>query len=51
MSDFTEHKCQIIGRMDNTLDNTYESANRVYDSHGIAPTIPTGAGGVTFLKY
>ena len=38
-------KCRIIGQMDNTLDHTYESANRVYDSMGCAPTIPTCAGG------
>ena len=31
--------------MDNTMDNTFESANRVYDIHGIAPTIPTCGGG------
>ena len=30
---------KIIGRMDNTIDHTYESANRVYDSRGIAPAI------------
>lgn len=27
--------------MDNTLDNTFESANRVYDKNGLCPTIPT----------
>ena len=31
--------------MDNTLDGTFESANRVYDSEGICPTIPTCTGG------
>lgn len=31
--------------MDNTLDNTFESANRVYDKNGLCPTIPTCAGG------
>ena len=36
---------RIIGRMDNTLDNTFESANRVYGVSGIAPTIPTCSGG------
>ena len=36
---------KVIGRMDNTMDNTFESANRVYDIHGIAPTIPTCGGG------
>ena len=36
---------RIIGRMDNTLDNTLESANRVYGISGLAPTIPTCSGG------
>ena len=31
--------------MDNSLDNTLECANRVYDPLGIAPTIPTCCGG------
>ena len=31
--------------MDNTIDNTFESANRVYDSDNLCPTIPTCAGG------
>ena len=31
--------------MDNTLDNTLESANRVYGVSGLAPTIPTCSGG------
>lgn len=31
--------------MDNTLDNTFESANRVYGVNGICPTIPTCGGG------
>lgn len=35
----------ILGQMDNTLDGTLESANRVYDSNGLAPTLPTGCGG------
>lgn len=35
----------IIGCMDNTVDHTFESANRVYGSGGVAPTIPTCAGG------
>lgn len=37
--------CRIIGQMDNTIDRTFESANRVYDKEGLCPTIPTGAGG------
>lgn len=36
---------KIIGQMDNTLDNTFESANRVYDKNGLCPTISTCAGG------
>lgn len=35
----------IIGKMDHTLDNTYESANRVYSKDGICPSISTCAGG------
>ena len=31
--------------MDHTLDNTFESANRVYDKNQLCPTIPTCAGG------
>ena len=39
--------CQVIvvGCMDHTIDNTFESANRVYDVMGICPTIPTCTGG------
>lgn len=36
---------KIIGQMDNTIDNTFESANRVYDVKGVAPTINTCGGG------
>lgn len=36
---------KIIGQMDNTIDNTFESANRVYDKNGIRPTINTCGGG------
>lgn len=36
---------EIIGCMDNTLDSTFESANRVYDTDGLCPTIPTCGGG------
>ena len=36
---------KIIGCMDNTMDNTFESANRVYDKDGLCPTIPTCCGG------
>lgn len=36
---------KVIGRMDHTMDHTFESANRVYGVDGISPTIPTCAGG------
>lgn len=36
---------KIIGQMDNTLDHTFESANRVYDKNQLCPTIPTCGGG------
>lgn len=36
---------KVIGQMDNTIDNTFESANRVYDKNGLAPTINTCGGG------
>ena len=35
----------VIGCMDHTIDNTFESANRVYSKFGLCPTIPTCAGG------
>ena len=35
----------IIGCMDHTMDNTFESANRVYGKDGLCPTIPTAQGG------
>lgn len=35
----------VIGQMDHTIDRTFESANRVYDVNGIAPTINTCGGG------
>jgi DNA (cytosine-5)-methyltransferase 1 len=38
-------KINIIGHMDNTKDHTFESANRVYNSSGLCPTIPTCGGG------
>lgn len=38
-------KVHVIGQMDNTIDHTFESANRVYDTEGISPTIPTCCGG------
>lgn len=36
---------KIIGQMDNTIDHTFESANRVYDVEGVAPTMNTCGGG------
>ena len=32
--------------MDNTIDHTYESANRVYDKNNLCPTIPSAGGGI-----
>lgn len=41
------HECQVVvlGNMDNTIDHTFESANRVYDKNNLCPTILTCAGG------
>lgn len=36
---------KIIGQMDSTIDHTFESANRVYDVEGVAPTMNTCGGG------
>lgn len=36
---------KVIGQMDNTIDNTFESANRVYDVEGVAQTMNTCGGG------
>ena len=36
---------KIIAQMDNTIDHTFESANRIYGIDGLAPTLPTGCGG------
>lgn len=36
---------KVIGQMDNTIDHTFESANRVYDVLGCAPTMNTCGGG------
>ena len=35
----------VLASMDNTIDHTFESANRVYSKYGCCPTIPTCAGG------
>lgn len=42
-----QNYCQVVvlGNMDNTIDHTFESANRVYDKNNLCPTIPTCAGG------
>lgn len=40
-----ENQLKLIGCMDNTLDNTFEISNRVYDVDGISPTINTCGGG------
>lgn len=32
---------KVIGQMDNTIDHTFESANRVYDLGGVAPAMNT----------
>lgn len=45
MSKSKSNEIIVIGKMDHTLDNTLESANRVYSKDGICPTIPTCAGG------
>ena len=36
---------KVIGQMDNTIDHTFESANRVYDTEGVSPTMNTCGGG------
>lgn len=36
---------KVIGRMDNSIDHTFESANRVYDRNGLSPTLSTSQGG------
>ena len=36
---------KVIGQMDNTIDRTFESANRVYDTEGLSPTVNTCGGG------
>ena len=44
---FEKHMKQIriIGQMDNKIDHTFESANRVYDGKKSCPTIHTCGGG------
>lgn len=41
----------VVATMDNSTDNTFESANRVYGIDGLAPTLPTGCGGVIRRRY
>lgn len=36
---------KMVGQMDNSIDHTHESANRVYDPNGLAPTLNTCGGG------
>lgn len=36
---------KVVGCMDHTIDNTLESANRVYDTEGLSPTLNTCGGG------
>lgn len=45
MAESKSNEIIVIGKMDHTLDNMHESANRVYSKDGICPTIPTCAGG------
>lgn len=40
-----EMEVKVIGQMDNTIDHTFESANRVYDVGGCSPIINTCGGG------
>ena len=40
----------VLASMDNTIDHTFESANRVYSKYGCCPTIMAGAGGNTQPK-
>lgn len=47
----TENDICVIGCMDNKIDNTLESANRVYSINGVCPTIPTCQGGVYVRRY
>lgn len=40
-----QNDVKIIGQVDNTIDHTFVSANRVYDAEGVAPTMNTCGGG------
>lgn len=37
-------------KMDNTIDHTFDNANRIYSTLGLAPTITTFCGGVWRAK-
>lgn len=37
-------KINQLGQMDNTIDHTFECANRVYGTDGLSPTITTNRG-------
>ena len=39
------NEVKVLGQMDNTIDHTFESANRVYDKDRISQTINTCGGG------
>lgn len=41
---------EIIGCMDHTIDHTFESANRVYGTDGVCPTLPTQCGGGSYAE-
>ena len=45
-----EKKIVIKGYMDNSVDHTFEIANRVYDRKAICPTINTCGGEVYNLR-
>ncbi len=40
-----EVKLKMIGKMDNAIDHTHDSLNRIYDRNGLCPTIPACSGG------
>lgn len=40
----------MVGQMDNSIDHTFDMANRVYGADGIAPTLHTCGGGMTHTK-
>lgn len=42
---------KVIAQMDNTIDHTFESANRIYDIKGVSPTINTCGGWITTQNF